>query len=132
VYGFNITTGGSQWLGSPGGTATYSFAKPISTFGLWLTGVQTIFTTGAFTLTFNDGSPETLNLPVNVNGGTTFYGFTDSANFSSITITNLSNDAWGQDNVYYSPQAIPEPSSLVLVGSGILGLAGVIRRKLSV
>jgi hypothetical protein len=30
-----------------------------------------------------------------------------------------------------SSSATPEPSSLVLVGSGILGLAGVIRRKLS-
>ena len=120
----------TQWFGSPSGTATYSFAKPITAFGLWLTGVQTVFTT-SFTLTFNDGAAETLNLPINVNGGTTFYGFTDTATFSSITITNLSNDAWGQDVVSYSTQSsTPEPSSLLLLGSGALGLAGMIRRKM--
>jgi hypothetical protein len=129
--GFCVTPGCSQWFGSPEGTATYSFATPITAFGLWLTGVQTVFTT-SFTLTFNDGAAETINLPINVNGGTTFYGFTDSATFSSITITNLSNDAWGQDVVSYSTQSstVPEPSSLLLLGSGALGLAGMIRRKM--
>jgi|HubBroStandDraft_6_1064221.scaffolds.fasta_scaffold04279_8 hypothetical protein len=130
--GFCVTPPGcTQWFGSPEGTATYSFGKPITAFGLWLTGVQTVFTT-SFTLTFNDGAPETLNLPINVNGGTTYYGFTDSASFSSITITNLSNDAWGQDLVSYSSQTstVPEPSSLLLLGSGVLGLAGLVRRKL--
>lgn len=129
LYGFCVTPGCTQWFGSPSGTATYSFAKPITAFGLWLTGVQTVFTS-TFTLTFSDGAPETLNLPINVNGGTTYYGFTDSASFSSITITNLSNDAWGQDLVSYSNQTTPEPSSLLLLGSGALGLAGLIRRKL--
>jgi hypothetical protein len=130
--GFCVTPPGcTQWFGSPAGTATYSFAKPITAFGLWLTGVQTVFTT-SFTLTFNDGAAETLNLPININGGTTYYGFTDSASFSAITITNLSDDAWGQDVVSYSSQSstVPEPSSLLLLGSGALGLAGVIRRKL--
>jgi PEP-CTERM motif len=129
--GFCVTPGCTQWFGSPGGTATYSFAKPVTAFGLWLTGVQTVFTS-TFTLTFNDGVAETLNLPINVNGGTTFYGFTDSASFSSITITNLSNDAWGQDLISYSTQSstVPEPSSLLLLGSGALGLAGMIRRKM--
>jgi hypothetical protein len=130
VYGFNVTPGGSQWLGAPIGTTTYSFASPITAFGLWLTGVQTVFTT-SFTLTFNDGTAQTLNLPINVDGGTTCYGFTDTAAFSSITITNLSDDAWGQDDVSYSsPSSVPEPSSLLLLGSGVVGLAGLPRRKL--
>ena len=84
-----------------------------------------------FYLTFNDGTSETLNLPINVNGGTTYYAFTDTASFSSITITNLSNDAWGIDDVRYGAgtSSAPEPSSLMLLGSGVVALAGVLRRK---
>ena len=37
---------------------------------------------------------------------------------------------WGLDDVVVT-SAIPEPGSLILMGSGILGLAGVIRRKLA-
>lgn len=33
------------------------------------------------------------------------------------------------DDISVSP-SVPEPGSLILMGSGILGLAGVIRRKL--
>ena len=130
LYGFNVTTGGANWLGFPEGSATFSFATPITAFGMWITGVQTVFTS-TFTLTFNDGMSQTLNLPINVNGGTSYYGFTDSASFSSITITNLSDDAWGIDDVSYSSQStVPEPSSLMLLGSGVIGLAGLLRRKL--
>ena len=130
VYGFNVTAGGANWLGFPEGSATFSFATPVTAFGMWTTGVQTIFTT-TFTLTFDDGTSQTPNLPINVNGGTSYFGFTDTAAFSSITITNLSNDAWGIDDVSYSSQsAVPEPPSLMLLGSGLLGLAGLLRRKL--
>jgi PEP-CTERM motif len=130
LYGFNVTTGGANWLGTAEGAATYSFARPITSFGLWLTGLQTVFTT-SITATFNDGTPQTLSIPIKVNGGTTFYGFTDTAAFSSVTITDTSNDAWGMDNVYYSTQStVPEPGTLVMFGSGLLGLAGFVRRKL--
>ena len=30
---------------------------------------------------------------------------------------------------HYTPDAVPEPSSLLILGSGILALAGVIRRR---
>jgi hypothetical protein len=130
LYGFNTTAGGSQWLGFANGTAAFSFASPITSFGMWITGVQTVFTS-TFTLTFNDGASQTLNLPINVNGGTSFYGFTDTASLSSLTISNISNDAWGIDDVSYGSgtSTVPEPSSLFLLGAGVLGMAGVARRK---
>jgi len=129
LYGFNTTPGGAQWLGFPVGTAGFSFSAPQNYFGIWLTGVQTVFTS-SFTLYFSDDGGHTLttlNLPINVNGGTAYFGFTDTATFPEVWITNLSNDAWGVDDLRY--HATPEPSSLLLLGSGLLGIAANIRRK---
>ena len=70
VYGFNTTTGGANWLGFGDGTATFTFATPTNSFGTFLTGLQTFYTAqGVLTITFNDGTTETLTPTVNVNGG---------------------------------------------------------------
>jgi len=132
LYAFNTTSGGSQWLGFPGGSATFNFASPVSSFGFWITGIQTVFTT-EFTVTFNDGTDQTLNIPINVNGGAQYFGFTDAGGTTSaITITNLSDDAWGIDDVRYGSSSVPEPGTLVMFGSGLLGLASIARRKFNV
>ena len=130
LYGFNTTPGGANWLGFATGTATFAFSNPTEYLGFWLTGVQTVFTT-SMTVTFSDGAAQTLNVPINVNGGAQFFGFTDTgSSIASVTITNLSNDAWGIDDVQYNRNnnnSTPEPSSLLLLGSG--ALAVLIRRK---
>jgi hypothetical protein len=125
LYGFNITSGGQNWLGFAGGTATFTFSSPDHSFGFYTTGVQTVFTS-SLTVTFDDGTSQTLNLPINVNGGASYFGFTDTSAFSSVTITNLSNDAWGIDNVSYNYNAVPEPSTwaMLLAGFAGLGFAG--------
>jgi hypothetical protein len=129
LYGFNTTPGGSQWLGFASGTATFSFAHPTEYFGFWITGVQTVFTS-ALTVTYNGTDGQTLSTPLNGIGGAQYYGFTDAGNaFTTVTISNLSQDAWGIDDVSYNGTSTPEPSSLLLLGSGILGFAGVARRK---
>jgi hypothetical protein len=127
LYGFNTTPGGSKWLGFPEGSATFSFASPTQSFGFYLTGVQTLFSS-SIDVTFSDGSSQDLNAPINVNGGASYFGFTDAGkSIASVTITNIGNDAWGIDDVTYnsSPVATPEPASICLMGMGIgMGLAG--------
>src|SRR5579871_2887389 len=53
----------------------------------------------------------------------------------TITFAGRDDPAWiALDNVSVTPAgggtSVPEPSSILLMGSGVLGLAGVIRRKL--
>jgi len=126
LYGFNTTPGGSNWLGFAAGSATFSFSTPTNSFGFYTTGVQTVFTS-SLTVTFNDGAAETLNLPINVNGGASYFGFTDSTAVSSVTITDTSGDAWGVDDVSYnfSGSSTPEPATwaLMLIGVGAIGFS---------
>jgi hypothetical protein len=132
LYGFNTTLGGSQWLGFPGGSATFTLSTPTHSFGTFLTGLQTFFThPGTLTFTFNDGAPETLTPLINANGGAQYFGFTDTSAFTSVTITNLTQDAWGIDDTTYNHAALtPEPGTAVLWLTGI-GLGFLMRKRIA-
>jgi hypothetical protein len=65
-------------------------------------------------------------------------GFLDDFNFYIPTGSNIHNGVWGnlpQEMIGTAPSVAtapaPEPSSLLLFGSGLVGLAGAVRRKLS-
>lgn len=125
VYGFALP-GEAKWLGFAGGTATFSFSTPINSFGLYTTGVQTVFTSN---LTFSFGS-DVLNLPINGNGGASYFGFTSTDPFSSLTISNISNDAWGISDVSFNVLAsgVPEPGTWAMMLLGFFSTGFMIRR----
>jgi hypothetical protein len=136
LYGFGVGTNNDKWLGFPGGTATFTFAAPISSFGFWLTGLQQATWQNIITIAFNDGAAQLLTPLQNNNGGAQFFGFTDTTRFSSVTVQAFHPqgpiDYWGIDNVTFNtPVATPLPAALplYLTGLGILGLLAKRRKK---
>lgn len=131
--GFNTTSGGSQHLrfssaDNTNNAAVFSFAAPINSFGACFTGIDSVATS----ITFNDGSSHSFNLPSTSNGGVQFFGFTDiNSAISSITLTGNSSDVFGVDDVRFTtPAAVPEPGSIaLLVGMGVTGAGFVSRRR---
>lgn len=134
LYGFNTTSGGSTYLATSGDTVTFNFASGTHSLGMFMTGLQTFFTS-SLQIAFDDGTSQTLNLPINGGGGAEYFGFTDTNAFDSAALTNFPNegtDAWGIDDVSYngtSVTPVPEPMSLSLFGTGALIGLGLLRRR---
>jgi hypothetical protein len=128
LFGYNTTAGGSKWVDIVGGDLTATFSTPVSNFGAYITGAQSN-ASGQETITFNDGSSETVNIPNNllVGGGAAFVGVNDPGKLISSVTFHFLNDIVGVDDFQFgtgAAAAVPEPSMLALLGLGIAGLAG--------
>jgi hypothetical protein len=135
--GFNITPGGSQWADVNGGTLTFNFASPITSFGAHLTGVNL-----ADSIQVNGST--VVSVPVTStalgDGGVSFLGFTGSAPVTQVIIVAngplpgdpglLVSDTIGVDNVQYTAwdAPVPEPATWTVMLLGIGAIGGALRR----
>lgn len=108
--------------GDVGGT-TLDFDPEIYAFGADFGGVSDSRTTS-----FIIGGMQ-LDIP-NLNGG--FFGFVADGNFGAnlLQLTDGSADGFAMDNLVYAYSSVPEPTSLILLCLGLLGLGGTRHRRL--
>ncbi len=88
----------------------------VTTFTAYLNGTQVGQFTGSTGLSYNND----------------IFGFstTNGSTFNSVTIsTNSVDGAMAADNLQYIPAPVPEPSTLVLFGLGVLGMIALARRS---
>jgi hypothetical protein len=136
-YGIELDPGSPGVMAMPGNSLTltglFGVTGASAAPGI---GFTSTFTSTSATFTETAGLVSTGNNPGSSPIILPDFFFVDSAdttigNISYVATTSnqgtLSGTAQGP---VAPPSAIPEPSSLILAGSGLLGLAGVARRKL--
>ncbi|NOX35345.1 MAG: PEP-CTERM sorting domain-containing protein [Deltaproteobacteria bacterium] len=126
------TVNGNSYVGQVTGTSTLSWEFPweVSAFGFDVVSINNgTRITGDF-----DGTGNQSIIPGILSGSTYYNGFVGiigESDFNSVLFTGSLTDMFVIDNLSFNRNAstVPEPAAILLFGSGILGIAGVSRKK---
>jgi PEP-CTERM motif-containing protein len=113
-------------------TMTFTFASPVAAVGGFLNYYPGSFNPTTIAVYDSNGNQiESYDLIFNTSGANdtgSFYGFQETSNvIKSFTLTD---NYIGITNLTYA-SAVPEPGSLLLLGSGFMGAAGYLRKRLA-
>jgi hypothetical protein len=132
VAGPDATT----YLTTGTGSVSLTFPGPEKYLGLLWGSVDSFNSLAFFDAANNPiGTITGLDVTASANGnqgqfGTFYVNINSTVAFSSVVASSTSN-AFEFDNVAYNPAAVPEPTSLALFGTGVVGLALARRRRLA-
>ncbi|GLC27862.1 PEP-CTERM sorting domain-containing protein [Roseisolibacter agri] len=148
VSGNGIATTNGNIFASGGGLPvpayTIGFSSTLGAFGADFTGLGTInadfpFPAGVAEFTFFNGASTVGTVTQNFGstGATVFFGVTGLAAFDRVQVRTNVGDEFLTDDVVIgaalvaTPPAttVPEPTTVVLVGAGLLGVVGVSKRR---
>jgi PEP-CTERM motif len=113
-------------------TLTISLSSPASIFGFELEPDN--FAIEETTAQFYNGTSlvGTIDLFPNGSAGALLFAAETDSQFTSVVITNLAGDDFAIAQLRYAPAStVPEPGTMVLLGTGLLGALGVMRRKMN-
>jgi PEP-CTERM motif len=144
LYSINASTGAPTLIGPTGlGFGSWRSLSTNSSTLYFADGVNLYTlntTTGAATLVGSMGGPEMGAMLVEggfLYGGQNTSGlFVDTLN-TTTGLATIGPSVTGTSSSFFAlapnplPTSTPEPSSLLLLGSGVLGLAGLVRRKIN-
>ena len=129
-----IATDGDNFIiaGSGNGTTvTLDFNSAINSFGINVTDWGD-FGSGSLIFRNDIGESYTIATSSLPNNNVLFFGIINSDfSFISVDLVNsISGEAYAIDEVYYgNTSPVPEPTTILLFGLGLLGLTGVNRKK---
>jgi hypothetical protein len=114
-------------------TLTISLSSPVSTLGFELEPDN--FAVEEVTAQFFNGANlvGTIDLFPNGSAGALLFAATTDEQFTSVVITDLAGGdfAIAELRAGNPPSTTPEPGTMVLLGTGLLGALGVMRRKMN-